>query len=85
MESELKKRLLEIEVALSNEEWDNALALYERLNKEWPEISKNLTLDYAEEALKIVEFLGKLLKEKIDSFKKKQDYLKMRKSYSKFI
>ncbi len=85
MESKLKKRLLEIEVALCNEEWDNALELYERLNKEWPEISKELTLDEAKEVLKIVDFLGKLLREKVDSFKKKQDYLKMRKSYSKFI
>lgn len=85
MQENLKAILLEIELALKNNEWDRALTLYSNLEKGWGSFQKELTLKEAEECLKIVNFLKNLLQEKALSIKRESDYLKIRQRYSKFV
>lgn len=85
MQENLKALLLEIELALKKDDLDQALTLYRTLEQNWELIQKNLTLNEAEEALKIIDFIRGILQEKAYSLKKEHEYLKIRQSYSKFL
>lgn len=84
MEKNLKERLLEIELAIKNEEWDKALSLYETIEREWLKLSQGLTLPETKSLLNILNFIDSLLKEKIFFFQQNKNYLKLRQSYTKF-
>lgn len=85
METNIKKLLLDIELALKNEDFDGALDLYEFIEKNWEYLSKNLTLKEGKEALKILNFISNLLKEKISSLREDRAYLTLRQNYTKYL
>lgn len=84
MEKKIKNYLLEIELALKKEDWDRALLLYRSLNENLDEFLKKLNNSEAQEALKIVQFLDKLLQEKISTLQKQSQYLQVRQKYNQY-
>ncbi len=85
MKKGLKAQLLEVELALKQEDWARALELYETINKNWEKISKDIDYKEVEESLRLVNFIEKMLTEKIKTLKVEDQYLKTRRSYTKFI
>lgn len=85
MEKNLKKTLLEIELALKKEDFDRALELYEFIENNWDDLKEDLNLEEAKEALKIINFIDEMLKEKASSLRENNSYLKLRQSYTKFL
>lgn len=85
MKKGLKAQLLEVELALKQEDWARALELYENINKNWEKISKDIDYKEVEESLRLVNFIEKMLTEKIKILKVEDQYLKTRRSYTKFI
>ncbi|MFN3505641.1 MAG: hypothetical protein ACK4Y7_05495 [Caldimicrobium sp.] len=85
MEKKLKKTLLEIELALKKEDFDRALELYEFIENNWDDLKEDLNLEETKEALKIINFIDEMLKEKASSLRENNSYLKLRQSYTKFL
>jgi len=81
----LKDLLLEIELCLKTEKWEEALSLYHQISENWEALSSRFTLEELQEVLKIAEFLHGLLKEKVASLKKEERHLLVKKNYSKYL
>lgn len=84
MPSNLINTLLTIELHIKNKEWDRAYELYQRLNRDWENLSRQITQEEAERALKLLNFLEELLGEHLKSLTDESKHLDVLKAYSKF-
>lgn len=85
MKKDLKAQLLEIELAIKREDWAKAFELYAIIDKNWAKISIELDPKEAEESLRLVNFIEEMLKNKIKALKMEDQYLKTRKTYTKYV
>lgn len=83
MASKLKDILLRIEVYITQENWDQALCLYEELDKNWDKLLSEVPEAELEELYKIISFIATILQEKYTELKKEERYLQARRAYKK--
>lgn len=81
--SKLKDILLQIEVYINQGNWDQALHLYEELDKNWDKLISEVPKDKLEELYKIISFMATLLKDKYIELKEREKYLQARRAYEK--
>ncbi|QER41850.1 hypothetical protein F1847_03465 [Thermodesulfobacterium sp. TA1] len=80
----LKERLIEIELAIKNQDLDRALKLYEEINLNWEDYKNSINQENLQAILNLVNFLEKLLKEKQAELIETQKFLNLKKAYTKF-
>lgn len=83
MASKLKDILLQIEVHINQGNWDQALYLYEELDKNWDKLISEVPKAELEELYKIISFITTILQEKYTELKKEERYLQARRAYEK--
>lgn len=81
--SKLKDILLQIEVYINQGNWDQALYLYEELDKNWDKLISEVPKAELEKLYKIISFLATILQEKYTELKKEEKYLQARRAYEK--
>lgn len=80
----LREALVKVELAIKKNEFDKALELYEKINKNWEEYQKNLNQIEIKELLKLLEYIKNLLLEKQKELFDRKKLFQLRKAYSKF-
>lgn len=84
MASELKTKLLQIELHITQRAWEQALLLYDEIDKKWNSLTSELSKEEVEEIQRITSYISHLLKEKYEELKNEEKCLKTRKAYEKF-
>ncbi|AIH04002.1 MULTISPECIES: hypothetical protein [Thermodesulfobacterium] len=82
--SKLKERLIEIELAIKNQDLDKALTIYEEIDQNFEKYVKNIKQEELKSVLNLVEFLEKLLKEKQAELIESKKFLNLKKAYTRF-
>jgi len=80
----LREALVRVELAIKKNEFDKALELYEKINKNWEEYQKNLNQIEIKELIKLLEYIKNLLLEKQKELFDRKKLFQLRKAYSKF-
>jgi len=80
----LKEELIKIQLALKNNDLDEAIKLYEKIEKFWESYAKRLSPEEVQASLRLVDYIEKLLKEKNERSVEKRKFLNLRKSYTQF-
>ncbi|MCS7199822.1 MAG: hypothetical protein N2327_02805 [Caldimicrobium sp.] len=84
MPKSLPDTLLEIEISIKNKDWERAYELYKEIERNWEAHTKDLSMEEAKRALKIADFIERLLQENLEGLKLNSKYLELLKSYNKF-
>ncbi|MDK2861238.1 MAG: hypothetical protein PWP33_441 [Thermodesulfobacterium sp.] len=82
--SKLKERLIEIELAIKNQDLDKALTIYEEIDQNFEKYVKNIKQEELKSVLNLVEILEKLLKEKQAELIESKKFLNLKKAYTRF-
>ncbi|WP_028841012.1 hypothetical protein [Thermodesulfobacterium hveragerdense] len=82
--SKLKERLIEIELAIKNQNLDRALTIYEEIDLNWEQYLKDIKQEELKSIFNLVEFLEKLLKEKQAELIESKKLLNLKKAYTRF-
>ncbi|WP_038055110.1 hypothetical protein [Thermodesulfobacterium hydrogeniphilum] len=80
----LKKELIKIELALKQNKLDQALELYENINKNWEKYENNLKIEEINNLIRLLDYIEKLLKNKYKKSLENQKFLNLRKAYTRF-
>jgi len=80
----LREVLVKVELAIKKNEFDKALELYEKINKNWKEYQKTLNQKEIKELIKLLEYIKNLLLEKQKELFERKKLFQLRKAYSKF-
>ncbi len=80
----LKEELIKIELALKQNKLDQALELYENINKNWEKYENNLKIEEINNLIRLLDYIEELLKNKYKKSLENQKFLNLRKAYTRF-
>ena len=80
----LKEKLIKIELALKQNKLDQALELYENINKNWKKYENNLKIEEINNLIRLLDYIEELLKNKYKKSLENQKFLNLRKAYTRF-
>jgi len=81
---ELKKELINIQVAIKKEDYDKALELYQKIFANWDYYTSTIDPQELESLFKLIDYIQTLLIEKNKEFQERRKFLNMRKTYAKY-
>ena len=82
---ELKKELIEIQIAIKNEDYDKAIELYQKIFANWDYYTSTIKSSKDLESLfNLIDYIQALLIEHNKKFQEKRKFLNMRKAYTKY-
>ncbi len=80
----LKDELIKIELALKQDNFDKALEVYKRINKNWEKYKNSFKPEETESLINLLGYIGELLKEKYKKSLEKKKFLNLKKVYTRF-
>jgi len=83
-EYNLKEDLIKVQLAIKQNNLEQALQIYEKINNQWDKYKKNLNPEEIQPLLNLVDYIENLLKEKNKKTIEIQKFLNLRKSYTRF-
>ena len=83
-EYNLKEDLIKVQLAIKQNNLEQALQIYEKINNQWNEYKKNLNPEEVQSLLNLIDYIENLLKEKNKKTIEIQKFLNLRKSYTRF-
>jgi dihydrodipicolinate synthase/N-acetylneuraminate lyase len=83
-EYNLKEDLIKVQLAIKQNNLEQALQIYEKINNQWDKYKENLNPEEVQALLNLVDYIENLLKEKNKKTIEIQKFLNLRKSYTRF-